>query len=227
MSWKRHLMLGTVLPVATLAWPGSAPGRVLLGEPDVDRASDQYDGNWCPAENHSFFGTFTADGPEVTLVIHATNWWSGIFRNEHIDNVFVTPLADYNAALHEADSTVIANYFCVFDSTDYFHFDELAQGAAIFEDRFVSGPDPRWDLTEASFNPATSGLNALVFPLDDTGGSLSLGGRQRPERSDVHDRDHHRRLHERSAVRRFPVDRRWADRRAGHRGGDLRDGVLP
>src|SRR5262245_21795495 len=63
------------------AFPLPGHAKVILGEPEVDRASDQFDGLWCPAEQIQMYnGTFTADGPEVTLEFIATNHHLGNWR---------------------------------------------------------------------------------------------------------------------------------------------------
>ena len=53
---RRALLLFGLLALASPA--AAAP---LLGEPKVDRPSNQYDGRWCPADKFDFNGVFVAD----------------------------------------------------------------------------------------------------------------------------------------------------------------------
>jgi hypothetical protein len=173
--------LATLSVLAVLA-PTPASAKVILGEPEVDRASDQYDGLWCPAEQIQMYnGTFTADGPEVTLEFIATNHAFGNWRHERIDNVIVVPLADRNATYHLPDSALAAAYFCLEPQKNYFHFSDVPPGNVLFLDQFHAGPNPGWDLTNGAYNnPGSSALNAFELPIDITGGSLGLGLDQVP-----------------------------------------------
>lgn len=165
-----------------LASPVTGFAKVILGEPEVDRASDQYDGLWCPAEQIQMYnGTFTADGPEVTLEFIATNHSLGNWRHERIDNVIVVPLADRNATYHLPDSALAAAYSCLEVNKNYFHFSDVPPGNVIFLDQFHLGPNPGWDMTNGAYtNPGSSALNAFELPVDVTGGSLGLGLDQVP-----------------------------------------------
>lgn len=168
--------------VVSLAWASLAPmgwAKALLGEPEIDRASDQYDGLWCPAEQIlSFNGTFTADGPEATLVFVATNHSeiNGSWRRERIDDVFVVPLATYQTYRHFPDSALAEDYNCIQPDRTYFHFNEVPPAQFLFQEKFATGPGPGWDMTDGAYeNPNSSALNALALPLDSTGESLGLG----------------------------------------------------
>ncbi len=165
--------------MALAASPFVAPcasAKALLGEPEVDRASDQYDGMWCPAEQTlSFDGTFTADGPEVTLKFIATNHEMGNWRHERIDNVTVLRLADYLAYKHLPDSALAADYSCLEPTKSYFHFSDVPPADLIFIDQFHNGPDPAWDMSDGAYENQGSALNAFELPIDTTGESLGLG----------------------------------------------------
>jgi hypothetical protein len=171
-----------IAPALLLALAAPAPAKVILGEPEVDRASDQFDGLWCPAEQIQMYnGTFTADGPEVTLEFNATNHHLGNWRHERIDNVIVVPLADRNATYHLPDSALAAAYSCLEQNKNYFHFSDVPPANIKFLDQFHLGPNPGWDMTNGAYtNPLSSALNAFELPVDNSGGSLGLGLDQDP-----------------------------------------------
>ena len=179
---RSSLLRRTALAAGVAALFFHAPmalAKALLGEPEIDRASDQYDGFWCPAEQiFSFDGTFTADGPEATLVFVATNHSqvTGDWRHERIDDIFVVPLATYQTYRHAPDSALAAAYTCIEPNRTYFHFNEVPPAQLIFQEKFTNGPAAVWDMTDGAYeNPGSSALNALALPLDSTGESLGLG----------------------------------------------------
>ena len=184
LNLRSYFSLGAVVlfGASLILFASPSTAKVILGEPEVDRASDQYDGLWCPAEQIQMYdGTFTADGPEVTLEFIATNHHLGNWRHERIDNVIVVPLADRNATYHLPDSALAASYFCLEVNKNYFHFSDVPPGNVIFLDQFHLGPNPGWDMTDGAYtNPGSSALNAFELPIDDTGGSLGLGLDQVP-----------------------------------------------
>lgn len=171
------------VPVAmlalALAGPPPVTAKALLGEPEVDRASDQYDGLWCPAEQIlSFDGSFVADGPRATFEFVATNHSNitGDWRHERIDNIFVVPAATYATYKHLPDSALAAAFGCLEPNRNYFHFNEVPPAEIVFEERFPFGPGPDWDLSHGAYaNPGSSALNALALPLESSGQSLGLG----------------------------------------------------
>ena len=156
----------------------AAPAKTLLGEPEVDRASDNHDGLWCPAEQIQFYdGSFVADGPEVTLRFVATNHNQfGFWRHERIDNVIVVSKTDYDAVYHPASPALVAAYPCIEMNKSYFHFSELPATSFRFFEQFHTPPGPEWDFTDGAYsNPSSSALNSYTLPVDVTGGSLGLG----------------------------------------------------
>jgi hypothetical protein len=175
---RAALLGGCFAALIVLAASGRAPAKSLLGEPEVDRASDGHDGLWCPAEQIQFYdGTFTADGPEVTLRFLASNHnGGGDWRHERIDNVIVVPLAAHGPTYHFATPALIAAYPCIEMNKNYFHFSEVPAIDLTFLEQFHVPPGPEWDLSDGAYsNPGSSALNSFTLPVDVTGGSLGLG----------------------------------------------------
>ncbi len=176
MPFARAFALAAAAGFA-LAPPAFA--KALLGEPEVDRASDQYDGLWCPAEQIQMYdGSFTADGPRATFVFVATNHSpvTNDWRHERIDNVVVVPAAAYAAHKHLPDSAFAAAFGCIEPNKNYFHFQDVAPGDLVFLEKFTAGPGPGWDMGDGAYaNPGSSAPNALSLPVDTSGQSLGLG----------------------------------------------------